>query len=92
MRYCANSGKFVLQYFGILGGIKYYPPSLLMFSEPFPVSDSFGNRPNSKITRLKLDLHKSKLFRIRFAVYTQVEKSEVKPLLFGCVCLVESEI
>ena len=46
-----------------------------MYSEPFSVSDSFWNRPNSKIIQLKLDLHESKLFRIRFAVYTQVKKN-----------------
>ena len=43
-----------LQYFGILGGIKYYLLSLPLFSEPFPLSDSFGNKLNSKITQLKL--------------------------------------
>ena len=64
-----------------------------MYSEPFSVSDSFGNRPNSKIIQLKLDLHESKLFRIRFTVYTQVKKSEIKPLLFSRVfCDFESEI
>ena len=69
MRYFADSGNLFLQYFGsfcsILSGIKYYPPSLPLFSEPFPVSDSLGNRLNSKIIKLRLGLPLSKLFRIR---------------------------
>ena len=68
------------EYFGILGGIKHYPPSLPMYSEPFPVSDSFRSRLTSKITQLKLDSLWSKLFRIRFAVYTQVEKNPKRNL------------
>ena len=68
------------KYFGILGGIKHYPPSLPMYSETFPVSDSFRSRLTSKITQLKLDSLWSKLFRIRFAVYTQVEKNPKRNL------------
>ena len=60
MRYC-DSGIFFLRYFAsfcsILGSNKYCRPSLPQFSEPFPVSDSFENSSNSKITELQLDLH-----------------------------------
>ena len=58
-RYC-ESEQFFLQYFGILGDIKYYLPSLPLFSEPIPRSDSFGDKLNSKITKLKLGSLQSK--------------------------------
>ena len=54
MRNCADGGSFFLKYFdnfcSILNGFKYYPPSLALFSVPFPVSDSLGNRLNSKLS------------------------------------------
>ena len=79
----------VFRYFcSILSGIKYYPPSLPLFSEPLRVSDSFENRLNSKSTKLRLSSYQSKWSRIRefWCLHTSRKKSEIKPLLFDRVC------
>ena len=48
--------------------------NIILSNKSFTAISSFGNKLNSKITKLKIALLESKLFRIRFVVYTQEEK------------------
>ena len=85
MRYCADNDPFFRQHFDsfcrILGGIKYYPPNLPVFHEPFPVSDSSRKQAKFENYQTETTSRNDSGF-VNFAVYKQVEKSKINPSLF----------